>query len=138
MAEQHFNGLHPAEAERLALLIEECGEVVQAASKVLRHGYKSYDPTVRGGPDNQEALAKEIVMFEAVPDCGGPEFIPSRFDHRRCPGCQGWLDLHHIGCPIARCREAITREEADRRLTTSGGNRCRVCGKEDCPRDHGP
>ena len=57
---EHFNGLHPAEAERLALLVEECGEVIQAACKVLRHGYKSYDPTVRGGPDNQEALAKEM------------------------------------------------------------------------------
>ena len=22
--------------------------------------------------------------------------------------------------------------------TPSGDNRCRVCGKEDCPRDHGP
>jgi hypothetical protein len=23
-------------------------------------------------------------------------------------------------------------------LPASGGNRCRVCGREDCPRDHGP
>ena len=33
-----FNGLTPAEAERLALLMEECGEVVQIIGKVLRHG----------------------------------------------------------------------------------------------------
>ena len=38
--------LTPAEAERLHLLIEECGEVIQAAAKTLRHGYESYDPTV--------------------------------------------------------------------------------------------
>lgn len=38
---QHFNQLKPSEAERLACLIEECGEVIQAAGKILRHGYKS-------------------------------------------------------------------------------------------------
>ncbi len=37
----HFNGLTEAETERLAILIEECGEVIQAACKVLRHGYES-------------------------------------------------------------------------------------------------
>ena len=35
----HFNKLTPAQAERLAILIEECGEVIQAATKILRHGY---------------------------------------------------------------------------------------------------
>jgi NTP pyrophosphatase (non-canonical NTP hydrolase) len=55
---QHFNGLTPAEAERLALLAEECGEVIQAIGKVLRHGYESRHPD--GGPTNREALEKEI------------------------------------------------------------------------------
>jgi len=41
-----FNKLNPAQDERLALLIEECGEVIQAAAKILRHGYESYNPTV--------------------------------------------------------------------------------------------
>ena len=36
---EHFNGLTPAEAKRLALLAEECGEVLQAIGKVLRHGF---------------------------------------------------------------------------------------------------
>lgn len=40
----HFNGLTPAEAERLACLAEECGEVIQAIGKVLRHGYDSAHP----------------------------------------------------------------------------------------------
>lgn len=40
----HFNQLTPAQAERLALLIEECSEVIHAATKVLRHGYRSYHP----------------------------------------------------------------------------------------------
>lgn len=34
-----FNGLSPAEVERLALLAEECGEVIQTVGKILRHGY---------------------------------------------------------------------------------------------------
>src|SRR5574343_752810 len=33
----HFNRLSEAELERLAILIEECGEVAQAACKVIRH-----------------------------------------------------------------------------------------------------
>ena len=40
----HFNGLTPAEAERLAMLAEECGEVIQMVGKILRHGYDSYHP----------------------------------------------------------------------------------------------
>lgn len=54
---KHFNRLTPAEAERLALLAEECGEVMQAIGKVLRHGYESTHPA--GGPTNREALERE-------------------------------------------------------------------------------
>ncbi len=39
-----FNKLDDAEAERLALLAEECGEVVQVIGKILRHGYESHHP----------------------------------------------------------------------------------------------
>ena len=53
-----FNGLTPAEAERLAILIEECNEVGQIACKILRHGYASTHPN--GGPDNRALLGKEI------------------------------------------------------------------------------
>lgn len=57
-----FNSLSPAEAERLALLIEECGEVITAATKILRHGYESFNPLEpgRGRLSNREALEKEI------------------------------------------------------------------------------
>lgn len=69
----HFNKLNPAEAERLALLSEELGECVQAIGKILRHGYESKNPFNLKGPNNREALEKEVadvyvavrMMFEA-------------------------------------------------------------------------
>lgn len=65
---QHFNQLTPAEAERLAILIEECGETIQAASKVLRHGWESYDPTLPEGErvTNRMHLSKEIGHIYAA------------------------------------------------------------------------
>ena len=37
----HYNLLTEAEHERLSVLAEECSEVIQAACKILRHGYES-------------------------------------------------------------------------------------------------
>lgn len=63
MTTTHFNKLSEAEAERLAVLAEECAEVAQAAMKILRHGYESVDPTIP--PQNQEtnrtALERELA-----------------------------------------------------------------------------
>ena len=42
---EHFNQLTEAEAERLAVFIEEAGEAIQAACKVLRHGWEATDKT---------------------------------------------------------------------------------------------
>lgn len=54
---EHFNNLTPAEAERLAVLSEECGEVIQAIGKILRHGYNS---KYESGLTNREQLELEI------------------------------------------------------------------------------
>lgn len=54
----HFNQLTPAEAERLALLAEECAEVIQVVGKILRHGYESRHPD--GGPSNRALLETEL------------------------------------------------------------------------------
>lgn len=81
----HFNGLTPAEAERLAMLAEECGEVVQVVGKVLRHGYGSHHPD--GGPDNRVALRYEIEDLRAViaaMDRAG-DVAPSPNDEGRWP-----------------------------------------------------
>jgi NTP pyrophosphatase (non-canonical NTP hydrolase) len=63
---EHFNGLDPAEAERLTMLIEECGEVIQAATKILRHGFASYNPKDPNSPSNRVALRKEIEDVQAI------------------------------------------------------------------------
>jgi NTP pyrophosphatase (non-canonical NTP hydrolase) len=55
-----FNKLSPAEAERLALLAEECGEVVLAVGKILRHGYESVNPYAPEKGTNRMALADEL------------------------------------------------------------------------------
>jgi len=60
----HFNKLTPAQAERLAMLAEECGEVMQVIGKILRHGYDSYHPDT--GEGNRALLVKEMTDLMAV------------------------------------------------------------------------
>lgn len=55
-----MSDLDMPETERLELLIEECAEVIQAATKCLRHGYDSTHPDEVTGPDNRHSLMKEI------------------------------------------------------------------------------
>jgi NTP pyrophosphatase (non-canonical NTP hydrolase) len=75
-----FNKLSDAESERLALLIEECGEVIQAATKVLRHGWASrYD----NGEANREALEREIGDVQAI-----LFLMAERIDYRRGAAAQ--------------------------------------------------
>lgn len=54
---EHFHGLTPAQAERLYVLAEECGELVQVVMKTLRHGYESTHPD--GGPTNRQRIEQE-------------------------------------------------------------------------------
>ena len=60
----HFNQLTPAEAERLAMLLEELGEAQQAIGKILRHGYESKHPN--GGLTNRHDLEREIGDIHAA------------------------------------------------------------------------
>ncbi len=62
------NGLTPAQAERLALLAEECGELVQAIGKVLRHGYDSHNPNDRTHRGNRADVEREAGQVIAVID----------------------------------------------------------------------
>lgn len=64
---RHFNGLSPAEAERLACLAEEMGEAIQVIGKILRHGYESYHPD---SPKitNRMLLEKELGDVDMIID----------------------------------------------------------------------
>ena len=55
-----FNGLSPAEAEGLAILMEEMGEAQQVIGKILRHGYDSYHPDDPEETSNRTLLAIEM------------------------------------------------------------------------------
>lgn len=48
------------ELERLALLSEECAEVIAIIGKILRHGYESSNPFDARRTRNRELLAREI------------------------------------------------------------------------------
>ena len=92
----HFNRLTPAEAERLAILSEELGEVAQAIGKILRHGYENSHPD--GGPTNREALVREcgdvyhaISRLIGAGDIDGGEML-QRVDYKAKSGAKF---LHH-------------------------------------------
>ncbi|MCP5428557.1 MAG: hypothetical protein H6966_09865 [Chromatiaceae bacterium] len=74
LVSQHFNQLTPAQAERLALLLEELGEAQQAIGKILRHGYESTHPNRPSGPTNRIALVRELgdvqLAIELMLDAG--------------------------------------------------------------------
>lgn len=64
-----FNNLSNAQAERLAMLIEECAEVTQAATKILRHGYMSYHPKRSDrSRNNRTDLTRELADLEVAID----------------------------------------------------------------------
>lgn len=60
MSTEHFNGLTEAEQERLVIIAEECGEVVQSTCKILRHGYESKNPKAHDSETNRQALEREL------------------------------------------------------------------------------
>lgn len=62
---ENFNGLTSAETERLAMLAEEAGEIVQMVGKILRHGYESYHP------DDQEQVTNRVLLRTEINDLVG-------------------------------------------------------------------
>ena len=62
-----FNNLTPKEVEILVYLAEECAEVIQIASKVLRHGMYSYHPDDEAKTPNKQLLCQEIAdVYHAI------------------------------------------------------------------------
>lgn len=60
LAGTSFNGLSDEQAEALALLSEECAEVIQAVGKILRHGTESFNPLDPSSRTNGNQLAVEL------------------------------------------------------------------------------
>ena len=61
-------GLDSAKRERLALILEECGEVQQVIGKILRHGYESVNPTIPKVHQltNRQMLENELGDLKAA------------------------------------------------------------------------
>lgn len=59
MTTNHFNNLSEEQAESLALLAEECAEVIVAIQKIMRHGLESCHPNTPSFT-NRNALENEI------------------------------------------------------------------------------
>lgn len=66
LADAQFNGLTPAQAERLDMMAEECAEVIQAIMKIKRHGFESSSPFGAKPETNREALVRELADVAAV------------------------------------------------------------------------
>lgn len=62
---QPAHGLSPAQLERLAMLAEEAGEIVQAVMKIMRHGYDQHHPD-RPAADNRAELVRELGDLRTV------------------------------------------------------------------------
>lgn len=61
------HNLTPAQIERLTCLAEEAAEVVQACTKVLRHGYSSLDPNDQSITIcNRSQLTRELGDLRAT------------------------------------------------------------------------
>ena len=52
--------------ELLTMLAEECAEVIQAITKIQRHGYESYNPLADVAVTNIQSLNREILDVSAI------------------------------------------------------------------------
>jgi hypothetical protein len=103
MTRDHFSELRPEQLEALALLAEECGEVVHIIGKIMRHGLHSYDPTkLESRPSNRELLVHEVGDLRAATAIA--ESVGLFFEHEVRARCAAKLKnvrqyLHHIQMP---------------------------------------
>ena len=69
--------LSEAERERLVILVEECGEVIQAAAKILRWGWDSQYEGITNAErlrDEMDDVPGMIWAMEDLGDVSGPVF----------------------------------------------------------------
>jgi hypothetical protein len=66
--ERALPGLSLAELERVAILAEECGEVIQVCGKILRYGWESCSPFDERCRPNRVLLERELGDVRAIID----------------------------------------------------------------------
>jgi len=108
---EHYNRLDPEVAELLAILAEECGEVVQRVGKILRHGVSSVSPY--SGIDNKTSLEDEITDILAVAD------LLSRL---------GVIDWRRVNDSVAGKFERLARPGMLHHSTLLKPAPCALCG----------
>lgn len=108
---EHYNKLDPEIAELLAVLAEECGEVVQRVGKVLRHGVQSVSPY--SGLANKASLEDELTDVLAVAD------LLSRL---------GVIDWQRINDSLAGKFERLSRPGMLHYSTLLSPSPCVLCG----------
>jgi len=73
-----FNELTPAEAERLAMLMDAASDVIKIASKTLLHGYESHHPA------NPSITNRMLLSREVTDLCATVEMMDRDFDGTVC------------------------------------------------------
>jgi hypothetical protein len=63
---QTFNNKQLAQMERLAMVSEECAEVIQIKEKIMRHGLNSYNPFDPNKVTNHVLFRNEILDLVAM------------------------------------------------------------------------
>ncbi len=133
---KHYNELTPAQAERLALLIEELAEAQQEACKILRHGYESKNPLLpdrRLAPSNRENLQRELGHVDAamrlLNDAGDLSFdAMDDYMREKLAGVRQWLHYEQV----KPCEHRYIRPDTRDVPLTSGQHRvkalCTDCG----------
>jgi hypothetical protein len=78
-----FANLREDQRERLELLIEEASEIIKAGTKILRHGYDSYNPDDPEAGNNERHLRKELLELFTVAERMMAEHDISRIDFNK-------------------------------------------------------
>lgn len=62
----YSTGVTDSELERLTMAAEECAEVTQVITKIIRHGYGSYHPADPSRTPNRYSLRQEVIDVLAM------------------------------------------------------------------------
>lgn len=138
-----FNELSPAEVERLALPVEEMGEVLRMIGKVMRHGYSSSNPLLNDDNNdrltNREELQKEVgdLLFALRLMGESRDIDLGKVDaYAESKGNRIWKWMHHntkpatksgVTCPL--CGSPAVAEQSS---PTDASGEALCCTKPGC------